>query len=204
MELFYDFYENPPKGNSKPRLHARIISAGTVDSDVLAKEIHEKSTLTTGDVKATLAMLQIEMANLLKSGYRVHLDGIGYFELTLSCPPVYTTKDVRAESIHPKSVSFRPEKSFLQEFKALRPVRSKEKRHSFKHSEIELDRLLANFFQNNDHITSRMFQQLCGFTRTTAHRRLKQLVAAGKLQSIGHHRSPLYIPLKSQVRCDLL
>ena len=60
MSAEYDFYKNPiPKGsNRKPRLHARIVPRGTVDSDMLAEEIHDASSLTPGDVEATITMLK--------------------------------------------------------------------------------------------------------------------------------------------------
>ncbi len=37
------------------------------------------------------------------------------------------------------------------------------------------------------------FQSLCGYTRSTANRRLKELREAGKLKNIGAKRASLYV-----------
>ena len=43
MAAKYDFYKTPVSKDSmkRPRFHARIVSSGTIDTDDLAKRIHE-------------------------------------------------------------------------------------------------------------------------------------------------------------------
>jgi predicted histone-like DNA-binding protein len=102
MSLHYDFYENPVSKDSdkRPKLHARVVTEGTMTTDQLAQYIHEVCTLSTADVKASLIALVEVMAGELASGRRIHLEGLGYFQLTLSSPPVDSPKEIRAESIH--------------------------------------------------------------------------------------------------------
>ena len=132
MSAEYDFYKNPiPKGsNRKPRLHARIVPRGTVDSDMLAEEIHDASSLTTGDVEATITMLSKMIIRNLKEGNRIHIKGLGYLEMTLQCPAIKDPKEIRAESIQFKSVAFRPEIGLKKELSTTRFVRAVYKKHS--------------------------------------------------------------------------
>jgi predicted histone-like DNA-binding protein len=202
MGLFYDFYQNPPKKDSdkKPRLHARVVTSGTIDSDEIAKEIHEMSTLTTGEVQAALSLFAEQLLYHLSHSQRVHWKGIGFFELALACPPVSSTKEIRAESIHPKTIILRAEQELKKKVKHLPLTRTPEKRHSNRYSETDIDELLTGYFLNYPHITSKQFRQLCGFAHSTANRHLKRLIAEGKLQTTGHNRSPLYEPGKGHYR----
>jgi predicted histone-like DNA-binding protein len=202
MGLLYDFYQNPPEEGSdkKPKLHARVVTLGTIDSDEIAKEIHEMCTLTTGEVQAALSMFAEQLLHHLSYSQRVHWKGIGYFELALSCPPVSSTKEIRAESIHPKTLVLRPEQELKKKIEHIPLMRTPEKRHSRNCPEAEIDKRLTAYFATYPYITSREFRQLCGFVRATASRHLKRLVTEGKLQTIGHYRAPLYEPAKGHYR----
>jgi predicted histone-like DNA-binding protein len=196
MSLRYDFYENPVSkdSNERPKLHARVVTNGTMNIDQLAQFIHEVCTLSTADVKASLTALIEVMADELASGRRIHLDGFGYFNLTLSSPPIDSPKEIRAESIHVRSVAFRAEESFKKRFKSIPLKRTKEKKHSRRYSATEIDDLLANYFRNHAHITRREFCSLCGFTAPTGKRHLHRLVAGGKLRNTGYRNFSLYEP----------
>jgi len=195
MALHYDLYENPlpPGSNRRKRLHARVVTTGTTPTDWVAKVIHDRSTLTEGDVKATLSCLTDVLVSELSQGKRVHLEGLGYFQLTLSAPAVRTPKDIRAGSVRVKSVVFRPEVELKDRFSTVRIKRVPRKNHSAVCDAQKIDRLLERYFGEHAYITARQFQELCGLTRTTACRRLKQLVEEGKLKKTGYTRAPLYV-----------
>jgi len=175
-------------------MHARVVTSGTMETGDIAKVIQETCTLTTGDIKAVLDSLSNLMVREMSSGKRIHLEGLGYFQLVLSCPPVHTSNEIRAESVRVKSVAFRPEIGLKGRFRNVSLERSPVKRHSNVYSDIEVDGLLTGHFLDNTFITSREFQKLCGFTRSTATRRIKQLIMDGKLRKVGHSRFPLYEP----------
>jgi len=202
MGLEYDFYQNPlPKGsNRKPRLHARVVTNGTTTTQELADAIHDRSTLTTGDVKATLDLLSKVLIRELSSGKRVHIEGLGYFQLTLDCPPVKTEKDIRAESIQVRTIVFRAEEPVKDKIRHMTVRRVKYKNKSKSYSDIEIDGLLTTHFMDNDFITARDFRRLCGLTSSTSSRRLKKLVEDKKLTPIGHRRSSVYTPVKGNYR----
>ena len=101
MAAKYDFYKTPVSKDSmkRPRFHARIVSSGTIDTDDLAKRIHGRCTVTPADVAAVLISLSEVTAEYLREGKRVHIDGLGYLQVTLQCPAVQSTHEIRAESI---------------------------------------------------------------------------------------------------------
>lgn len=202
MSAEYDFYSNPiPHGsNRKPRLHARIVTNGTIGTEDLAKEIQARCSLTTGDILATLVSLSKVITEHLRDGDRVHIEGLGYLQMTLQCPAIKSPKEIRAESIHFKSVAFRPEVALKDALKTTSFVRTTRKNHSNKYSEIEIDGLLTGHFLDNPYITRQDFQSLCGLTKTTANRRLTQLVKEGKLKKEGLYRFPVYVPVPGNYR----
>ena len=85
MPAEYDFYKNPipPGSKRKPRLHARIVTNGTISTEELAEEIHGRSTLTTADIHATLISLSNKKTEQLRSVYSVHINGFVYLQMTL-------------------------------------------------------------------------------------------------------------------------
>jgi predicted histone-like DNA-binding protein len=192
--LDYDFYENPPSKGSegKSKFHARVVPKGTMTTDMLARFIQQASSLTEGDVKAVLIALSDIAKSKLADGYRIYLEGLGYFQLTLSCPPVNSLHEIRAESVRVKTIVFRPEADFKNFFKTVAFVRKPVKQHSQPHSGQEPEELLAAYFENNTYMNASQFRTLCGFTKTTAARRLKQLVEAGTLRRINLCHQPVY------------
>ena len=101
---------------------------------------------------------------------------------------------VRPENVAFKSVSFRADNTLKNKLREEKINRSKEQFHSRKRTDDGIDDLLAKYFETKPAITRRGFQILTGLLRTTAYRRLKDLVDAGKLENIGANRSPVYIP----------
>lgn len=194
MPVNYDFYENPklPGSTKRTRYHARVITKGTVSSEQLAEEIHERCSLSTADVAAALLALSQITAEKLKDGYNVHIEGIGHLQLTLQCPPIQSPKKIRAESIHFKSIAFRPSASLKRKLQATRFVRQEEKSHSKLRAEEEIDQRVADYFQKHETLTRAQFQSLCGLTYTTAVRHLKRLRETGKIINIASPRHPLY------------
>lgn len=202
MGLEYDFYPNPiPEGSDrKPRLHARVVTKGTATTEWLAREINQRSSLTTGDVKAALDLLSSLLLQELSYGRRVHLEGLGYFSLTLDCPPVKTEKEIRAESIKVRTIVFRAEAEMKKKVRNLEISRARYKNKSKKLSDIEIDGLLTTYFMDHSYITPWEFSRICGFTASTTSRRLKKLVDDGKLYRLAHRKSSIYMPVKGNYR----
>ncbi len=194
MPVNYDFYKNPKLADKdeKTHLHARVVPKGTVSSDELAEEIHDRSTLSTADITATLVALADITAEKLRDGQRVYIKGIGYLQMTLQCPPVESESEIRAESVRFKSVAFRPDAQLKERLSTTHFVRQADKSHSKNYSTEEIDRLVARHFQQNETLTRNQFETLCGLTYSTAVRHLKRLREEGKIINIASQKHPLY------------
>lgn len=198
MPARYDIYESPaPDGNEERRnIHARLVTDGTIETADLATRIQYSSSLTASDIEAVLSALSHEIGELLKEGRRIHVNGLGYFQMTLKCPQVKSAKEVRGDAVEFKSVSFRPENKLKIKLKKTQFLRSDRRNiHSRKYRDNEIDDLLTDYFKDHTYITRKNFEILCSFTSSTAARKIKVLVEEGKLKKEGNIHSPFYEPV---------
>lgn len=198
MAIQFELYRNPrPKDEEgKEQYHARVVNYQHIDTDYLAREIQMATSLTVGDVKAVLDSLSHFMGARLKDGERVHLDGLGYFQVTLRCAEPVTSPKTRANQIKLKSsIKFMADKELKREMSVLKVERTKQKLHSVPHSNAAIDKLLTNYFSNNQVLTRPDFQHLCGFTKTTAARHIQRLKKEKKLGNINSYYHPIYVPM---------
>lgn len=82
----------------KKLYYPRVILTGNVGTDVIAREIAEQSSLTSGDTKNVIDNLVIVIGRHLQASESVTLDGLGTFRLTLNSngKGVEDEKDVSA------------------------------------------------------------------------------------------------------------
>ena len=196
MSILFDFYESPPQegDGDKKRYHARPMFSGTVSTEMLAAIIHDRSSLSVGDILSTITNLGLVLSEQLQDGRRVCIDGIGYFHVSLSCPEIRTKKDMRADKVHVKSVVFRAHKHLKSDMMKVKAERSDYRRHSARLSNEEIDIKLTEYFKENQVLTRRDFQSLCQMTQETALRHIRRLLTEGKLKNIGISRQPIYVP----------
>ena len=196
MSIEYDFYRNPnSQGTNKKRYHARVVSSDRITTDELAEEIQKECSLTITDVKAVLIALGDKLAKHLGDGSKVHLEGIGYFQVNLQCKEeVCTTRSVRSENVEFKSVSYRADNELKKHLKKQKIQRSQTKIHSVEMTEEEIDQKLTDYFKTNDTLTRSQFEVLCTQVKSTAHRILQKLVKDGKLKNVSTKQHPVYMP----------
>jgi predicted histone-like DNA-binding protein len=196
MSIEYDFYRNPnSQGSNKKRYHARVVSSDRISTDELAEEIQKECSLTITDVKAVLIALGDKLAKHLGEGSKVHLDGIGYFQVNLQCKEeVCSTRSVRSDNVEFKSVSYRADNDLKKHLKKQKIQRSQTKIHSVEMTEEEIDRKLMDYFKTHDALTRSQFEVLCTQVKSTAHRILQKLVKDGKLKNISTKQHPVYMP----------
>ena len=196
MSIEYDFYRNPnSQGSNKKRYHPRVVSSNRISTDELAEEIQKECSLTITDVKAVLIALGDKLAKHLGEGSKVHLDGIGYFQVNLQCKEeVCTTRSVRSENVEFKSVSYRADNELKKHLKKQKIQRSQTKIHSVEMTEEEIDQKLTDYFKTNDTLTRSQFEVLCTQVKSTAHRILQKLVKDGKLKNVSTKQHPVYMP----------
>ena len=196
MSIEYDFYRNPnSQGTDKKRYHARVVSSDRITTDELAEEIQNECSLTITDVKAVLIALGDKLAKHLGDGSKVHLEGIGYFQVNLQCKEeVRTTRSVRSENVEFKSVSYRADNELKKHLKKQKIQRSQTKIQSVEMTEEEIDQKLTDYFKTNDTLTRSQFEVLCTQVKSTAHRILQKLVKDGKLKNVSTKQHPVYMP----------
>ena len=185
MAVQFELYKTPmPKEKkNKVRYHARPISYETVNTKKLVYRIHDRCSLSPSDVTATLEELKYEVAQCLKEGKKVHIDGLGYLQVTLSCEEeIRDPKDKRVHKVKLKAIKFKADKELKAEL-----------------SDMEL----TKYFSENQLITRKDFQYLCGMTQITAYRHIKRLIAEKKLQNKGTTHQPIYTPVPGNYRVSV-
>ena len=197
MAVQFELYKTPmPKEKkNKVRYHARPISFETVNTEKLVYRIHDRCSLSPSDVIATLEELKYEVAHCLKEGKKVHINGLGYLQITLSCEE--EIRDPKAKRVHKvklKAVKFKADKELKAELSDMHFQRSKYKPHSASLSEEEIDKKLTAYFATHPVLTRSNMQSLCSFTQSMASRQIRRLKAKGNLQNIGKPTQPIYIP----------
>ena len=87
MALLFKPFQSVLENKEGARLfYPRTVVIGNVDTDTLAQEIAEYSSLTKGDVKNTIDNLITVMTRHLQASESVTLDGLGTFRLTMRSP----------------------------------------------------------------------------------------------------------------------
>ena len=196
MPIEYDFYRNPnSQGTNKKRYHARVVSSNRISTNELAEEIQNECSLTIADVKAVLIALGDKLAKHLGDGSKVHLEGIGYFQVNLQCKEeVRTPRSIRSENVEFKSVSYRADNELKKHLRNQKIQRSQTKIHSVEMTEEEIDQKLTEYFKTHETLTRYQFQTLCSQVKSTAHRILLKLKENGKLRNVATSHNPVYMP----------
>ena len=147
MAIQFEFYKNPQpeKEGEEPSYHPRVVNFQHVTTQRLAREIHMATTFGKAEVEAMLMELSRCMSNHLREGERVHLDGIGYFQITLQATEPIHSLTTRADKVKLKSISFQADRDLKSSCMATHLRRSKYKPHSASLTEEEIDRWAAIF-----------------------------------------------------------
>lgn len=207
MAIRFEFYESPVRPGEEEKgvkYHARPVTFRTTQTSTIINRIHDYCSLSRGDIMSALEGLGEALADELRMGHRVHLKGIGYFQVTLSCPETTDPKETRANKVKFKSIKFRADKILKGDMSKLEIQRSNYRKHSAKLSHIEIDSLLTEHFQEHSFITSRQFQAICHMTRSTAIRHINRLIAENKLKNENTERQPFYVPVPGNYRVSVV
>lgn len=198
MAVKFDLFENPVKeGVSSPKLHAKVITRGMVTTREIRESIQKKCTVSPADVAAVITALSSELYEKLGNGYAVHLDGIGYFNLSLRCASDINPKYVTASDIRVRSIRFTPDKELADQFKNVKFERSADtSRHSSKMSNEEVRQKITAYFESHAFLQRCDFERLTGFNQSKATRCIRRLVDEGILKNVGSKWQPVYVKEK--------
>ena len=194
MAIPFEFYANPtPDPQAPKRYHPRVVARGTVSLKEIVDTVSARCTLNAADVHAAVTAIEQVVSENLANGYRVRLDGLGAFSLTLSAPEVADPTKVRAQNVEVKSVTFAPDKSFVAHSQKQGFERSAEKPHSADVTIDQVKTLVAEFLGTNTFVRRADIERLAGLTKSTAQRMVKTLLRSGFLRNVsGDEHHPLY------------
>lgn len=98
MGANYRMERNPnPKGeNDEMPLHPRLI----YNIRELMRYGKEWSTYSEADIAGALRQITDLVAENLRSGNNVEIEGLGFFSVSLQSRPVMDKKELRSESVH--------------------------------------------------------------------------------------------------------
>lgn len=199
MSIRYSWYNNPqPDEDSKPGLHPRPFFNGTVDTRQLAKEIEKATSLTEGDVKATLTALSRVVAQKLALGEQVHLEGLGYFTPTLTTEGRVTEEmslRERSRKVRFKGISFRSDRELQDHMGPVSFSYINRGESSGLPTDEEIEAKLTTYFSTQAYLTRRKLETLFGIRTTTAVRLLRRLLDEGFLKNDGTRQQPIYLPV---------
>lgn len=204
MAILFEWYENPvatTEGDeeSPKHYHARPILNGHADMNYIARRIQHRCTVTHTDIVAVLDSLSTVMAEELQEGKCVHLDGLGYFRITLAADGVIEANTKRRNTlVRMKSVRFRADQKLKNNIGDIQVEHIKYNAHSRPLTPEQIDHCLKTYFTTHRVMTRRNFQACCGMTQSTAARHIARLCRAGVLTNIGTQMHPIYVPAEEQ------
>lgn len=194
MPAIYKMKENPPKSSKggKVVLHPRVVSRGTMDTQSIIALAADRSSFTPGDLEGALRLFSDLLGEMLKSGYDVKLDGIGYFSVSLQSRPVTDKKELRSESVHFKNVNFRCCAELKKRLKTMELSRLKEPKKADCPVEERVRRVLW-YLERHPYLTTMNYRGLNACSDYQARKELAQLVADGVLTEIGTRKVKMYV-----------
>ena len=99
-KIYYRTYKNQnKKSNAYGKTYARLISQATLDTDDICRHIQKHGTIYTSDVvKGVVEKFINCFEELLLEGYKLKLDGLGTFYLSVNTEGAETEKDFNPAS----------------------------------------------------------------------------------------------------------
>lgn len=194
MAIPFEFYANPsPDPEAPRRYHPRVVAKGTLTLRDIVETVSGSSTLSPADLQAAVTAIEQAVSDSLANGYRVRLDGLGSFSLTLTAPEVEDPSKVRAQNVSVKSVVFSPDKNFVAHSQRMGFERSADKPHSAEVTIEQVKEIVGEHLKTRDFVRRADIERLVGLTKSTAQRVVKALVGGGFLVNVsGDEHHPLY------------
>ena len=197
--IHYDVYKTPSKVKGKSDLyHARVAKCECVSFNELKRLIEDHTSASAPDVTLVVEAIIKELKTNLLDGRSVEIGGLGVFSLSVTAPMSENKRSVNATKVKVNGMNFKPRKELLNELERYAHFeKTRNGMHSNDYSDAEVIGLLRGHFLDNQYITRREFQSLCGFTRTMAVRRIGALCTGDHplLRRVGPKRGSMYFPL---------
>ena len=107
-------------GEKTARYYAVPVRSGEISTRQLAKDLAKISSLSEGDVHATLIGLSGLVEKYLQEGYSVRLDNLGLFSVSATSNGFETAEECTPHHVKAKKICFRAEKELKSSLKFVR------------------------------------------------------------------------------------
>lgn len=184
---------NPKKDGSILPMHPRLVSCGTFSIEDMMSDMKGRSSFSSADIKGMLQLIQDMMFDYLLMGANVELDGIGTFSLSLKCRPVMDKKEIRSESIHFRTINFRPSVQLCNRLRYMPVYRAEEDKSDRIYDEEECRKRLLRYLDNNQHITRKRYMRLNNCSRSKACLQLQKFYKEGIISRHGQGPTTFYM-----------
>ena len=197
MSIYYDLYQNPPKGDGEgeERLHARVLPKGTIPADKFREIVHNATGFSEAILDGTLQAITDELQRWLADGWVVEVGDLGYFSLSLECDRlVKQKKEIRSPSIHLGNINLRVSSKFRKRFVTMQLER-KESPYATGTLLTEERRreLLLQHVNDKGCITRADYSALTGCSKWQAVDDLNRYIDEGILRRYGSGRTVVYL-----------
>lgn len=184
----------PSKHENKPLMFPRITDSEIVNEQQLAELMATHGSLSRGSAKAALGDLAEVMADLLKEGKTINIPSLGAFKLSIGTDSeIRPDSDRRMQSIVVRGVNFQPAQELIEaigkptfQWKPTTGV-------AIAPTADQIIPQLLTYFNTHDSITREKFERTFGLKRTTAYKRLKELIDKGVIEAVGSGRETRYV-----------
>lgn len=147
----------------------------------LAKSINNSTTANVADVMAVWTAMEEEIIQILSHGDRVELGTLGTLSLEVGTHKRKSAREgVTSKDIVAKGITFTRSKRLNQMLDELTFECDGTVSHPL--GETRMMEALEEYFTKRQYITVRNFATLCNCSISTADRRIKSLIAQGKLR----------------------
>ncbi|MDD4529696.1 MAG: HU family DNA-binding protein [Bacteroidales bacterium] len=116
-------------GQEVIKYYPNAVSAGHFSSEDMAKDISEATSLSEPDVVGALKAFSIVLKNRLKLGYKIKLDGIGTFSLSVTGEPCDSEKECKPNKVKVGKITFKAEAKLRKEMVGIKFYKTNKKRN---------------------------------------------------------------------------
>ena len=206
----YKMLEMPDlRQTGERKSYPRMEITGQTSMEELVEAVVRRSTFGKGEVSGILMDLADCLAQEMKRGHSVKIDGVGTFTPALGLKAdaqPETADDVahrNAQSIEVRGVNFRPDKKLVRETgRGIVLERSSKKtaRSSDKHSPEKRAEMARAFLQSRPFMTVADYCALTGLLSTMAGRELRALAAdpASGIGTAGRGSHRVYVRIQAE------
>ena len=186
------------KGEETKSYYPIIANEGKLTAEDLCRIIHERSTVTEGDIWAVMKNMAGILTESLSSGTRVELPELGTFAPSIVSDGSITDLDDRliARRLRIDTIDFTPRTSLMKNLQDVTFHRAEQwvkKRVQVSEQQL-IEHIQALCEASPNHSFNREdFQQKTGLSRTRACLLLRELTEKGILLKLGRRNSPCYM-----------